>query len=296
MNVSRILLVEDDNIIAGFIKHTFAGSHIEIIRYADAESAWRELTRHGTNFDAILLDRLLPEMDGMTLLRQIKNSPDLCKIPIIMETSINDINGIEEGLAAGVLYYLTKPLQPKLLLTVVEAAITSQHQLVEAQVAVQQAGKALLFIESGVFRYRTLTDAHELACGLARGFSDPERIVIGLKELLINAVEHGNIDISYKEKTQLVIDGQWDEEVERRLTLPEYRERTVTVTLTREKTNLVLTIQDQGAGFNWQKYMNLDPKRAFDPHGRGIAMSRMMSFDSLEYQGNGNTVIVKGKY
>ncbi|WP_255573591.1 hypothetical protein [Deefgea tanakiae] len=39
--------------------------------------------------------------------------------------------------------------------------------------------------------------------------------------------------------------------------------------------------------------MEFSPDRAFDPHGRGISMARMMSFDSLEYQGNGNEVLVR---
>lgn len=67
----------------------------------------------------------------------------------------------------------------------------------------------------------------------------------------------------------------------------------MTVTLAREASGLALTIQDQGAGFDWLKYLDFDPKRAFDTHGRGIATSRMMSFDSLEYRGNDNTVVVK---
>jgi len=47
---------------------------------------------------------------------------------------------------------------------------------------------------------------------------------------------------------------------------------------------------DQGAGFDWQSYLEMSPDRAFDSHGRGIAMSRMLSFVALEYTGNGNTV------
>jgi anti-sigma regulatory factor (Ser/Thr protein kinase) len=67
----------------------------------------------------------------------------------------------------------------------------------------------------------------------------------------------------------------------------------VTVTLSREAGDITLTIQDEGDGFDWRKYLEFDPERAFDPHGRGIAMARMMSFDALDYQGNGNTVVVK---
>jgi hypothetical protein len=54
-------------------------------------------------------------------------------------------------------------------------------------------------------------------------------------------------------------------------------------------------IKDQGDGFDFEKYLDMDPARAFDTHGRGIAMSRMLSFDSLDYRGCGNEVEVTVK-
>jgi hypothetical protein len=48
---------------------------------------------------------------------------------------------------------------------------------------------------------------------------------------------------------------------------------------------------DQGAGFDWQRYLDFDPERATDPNGRGIAMARLMSFESLSYSGCGNCVV-----
>jgi hypothetical protein len=57
-----------------------------------------------------------------------------------------------------------------------------------------------------------------------------------------------------------------------------------------------MTVQDEGVGFDWEKYLQFDPERAFDPHGRGIALANKMSFDSLTYLGNGNTVEVKINY
>jgi anti-sigma regulatory factor (Ser/Thr protein kinase) len=65
------------------------------------------------------------------------------------------------------------------------------------------------------------------------------------------------------------------------------------VILARDAGGITLTIRDEGDGFAWQKYLDFDPERAFDPNGRGIAMARMMSFDAVEYQGNGNTVVLK---
>lgn len=293
MNEPCILLVEDEDIVAGFIEHTLAGNHLDVVRTADAESAWQKLEGDNAGFGTILLDRQLPGMDGMSLLHKIKGHPGLLDIPVVMETAVDDAESIRDGLAAGAYYYLTKPLQPKLLLAVVNAALAQHRQSTELRKAVREAGNALSYIESGTFRYRTLEDARELASSLAHCYPDTQRVAVGLQELLVNAIEHGNLGISYAEKTQLILDGQWADEVERRLALPEYRDRTAIAILSKDAENIILTIRDQGAGFDWQKYLEFDPERAFDPNGRGITMARMMSFDTVEYQGNGNTVTTK---
>ncbi|MBF0127452.1 MAG: response regulator, partial [Magnetococcales bacterium] len=49
---------------------------------------------------------------------------------------------------------------------------------------------------------------------------------------------------------------------------------------------------DQGVGFDWQSYMEFNASRAFDNHGRGIAMAKGLSFDRVEYRGRGNEVMV----
>jgi hypothetical protein len=52
-----------------------------------------------------------------------------------------------------------------------------------------------------------------------------------------------------------------------------------------------VTITDQGNGFDWQTYVEFSPERVFDLHGRGIAMSKAVCFDSLDYLGKGNSVV-----
>jgi two-component system cell cycle response regulator len=46
-----------------------------------------------------------------------------------------------------------------------------------------------------------------------------------------------------------------------------------------------------GPGFDWKKYMVIEPSRAKDNHGRGIAQARAMSFDRLSYNDTGNQVV-----
>ena len=130
-----------------------------------------------------------------------------------------------------------------------------------------------------------------LADFFAHACPQPDKVILGLRELLINAVEHGNLGISYAEKGSLIDEDLIQQEIARRMALEVNRQKRVEVVFERSPSALVFTITDQGQGFDWERYLDFDPERVFDPNGRGIAMARTTSFDSIEYQGNGNTVV-----
>ena len=79
----------------------------------------------------------------------------------------------------------------------------------------------------------------------------------------------------------------------RRLSLPEYAQRTVSLEFRRNGGAVEVLITDQGNGFDWRPYLELDASRAFHSHGRGIALARKLSFESLEYLGKGNQVLAR---
>jgi anti-sigma regulatory factor (Ser/Thr protein kinase) len=147
-------------------------------------------------------------------------------------------------------------------------------------------------MDKGKFTFQTLEEARNLAALLANACSDADHVVLGLTELMVNAVEHGNLGISYAEKTRLNALGEWESEVERRLKMPENASRRAIVQFERKENRIRFIILDQGAGFEWENYLDLSPDRAFDSHGRGIAMARSISFDQIEFRGNGNEVSV----
>ncbi|MCK4797112.1 MAG: ATP-binding protein [Spirochaetes bacterium] len=125
-----------------------------------------------------------------------------------------------------------------------------------------------------------------------------ENIKFGIQEILINAIEHGNLDISYKEKTMLLKKGydlpQIIEKYSKRI---KYSKRKVSIefTLTREKA--IYVIKDQGKGFDWRALSDFsDSKKLILEHGRGIMISKRY-FDELNYNEKGNevTLIVNKK-
>ncbi|ULA62659.1 MAG: PAS domain S-box protein [Nitrospira sp.] len=156
----------------------------------------------------------------------------------------------------------------------------------------QTIAHTMQLLRHGHFELHTLTEARNLAELLAYAFPDPSRTQVGLTELFVNGVEHGNLGLSYEEKTALLEAGTLDREIARRLALPEYARKRVWVSMDRTETQLRVSVADEGAGFDWAQYLSADATRPGEGHGRGIAMAKAISFDKLEYQGRGNQVVV----
>lgn len=211
---------------------------------------------------------------------------------MIFQTARAEKEDIIDGLQAGAYYYLTKPFEEEALRSIVRAAVSERRDYQSLEESIQKHTDSLGLLSEGVFVYQTLEEARDLASVLARTCGESRGAVLGLSELMINAVEHGNTGITYADKTRLNRAGAWGAEVERRLQLEDYRDKVVTVLLEKGKGAIRITIEDEGLGFAWEDYLEMQPERAFDSHGRGIAMANGNCFQSLEYSGTGNKVTV----
>lgn len=144
------------------------------------------------------------------------------------------------------------------------------------------------------FRMRTLEEIHQLSHSLSLHFPKPEQFVTGIYELLLNAVEHGNLGLGFEAKTQLICEGKWKEEITRRLMLEKYAEKEVHITLAHNTRESRLTIADQGAGFPWREYVGRQANGR-TPNGRGLLIAFSSKFDRIMFNAAGNevTCIVK---
>jgi len=288
-----ILLVDDEPFNLEILEEYLEDGGYTLDTADDGAEAWEKLEADPGGYDIVILDRMMPRMDGLEVLRRMKAHNELDTVPVILQTAMAAQDEINAGLAAGAFYYLTKPFDEEMLRNVVATAVEDRRRYRQMQESIDAASRLFGMMRRASFQIRTVEESRDLATMLANACPDPNRSVVGLLELLLNAVEHGNLGITYEEKSVLREQGTWEEEIERRLRMPGYAERWVDVGFTRDDSAVEIHIKDQGEGFEWEKYLDFDPERAFDSHGRGIAMSRMMSFDELAYRGRGNEVVVK---
>lgn len=89
--------------------------------------------------DLILLDVMMPEMDGFEVLRRLKADPDMAHIPVIFVTARGDQDGEEEGLIAGAVDYVAKPIRPRILMARVKTHLALADQQNSYRLQVREA-------------------------------------------------------------------------------------------------------------------------------------------------------------
>lgn len=289
----KILIVDDDEsnreIIEEYLK-LGPNAGYQFIHCENGKIGLEKLIEYAEKVDVVLLDRMMPVMSGVEFLKEWGKDEKLKNIPVIMQTASNESEHLTEGFQLGVYHYLVKPYMPAVLNSVVKAAIDFYTMQRELSSAVSNSEGLFRYVDKATFKIRTINDAQSISVGLAQLFPNPNKVVVGISEILINSIEHGNLGITYDKKTDLNMQCQWKEEVERRLNLEENLEKMVIITYEKMKDKIILKMRDQGKGFNYEQYLEFDPRRSTDNHGRGIAFAQSLSFDEIQYVGNGNEV------
>jgi len=105
-NKTKILLIEDDPFLLSMYATKFELENFEVIIAEDGEKGLKSAAREMPSI--ILLDILLPKMDGFEVLKELKDNKETCHIPVILLTNLSQKNEIEQGLSMGAEDYLIK--------------------------------------------------------------------------------------------------------------------------------------------------------------------------------------------
>ena len=286
----RVLAVEDEATSLAILTSLLEDLGYEVLEAQRGREALDIVDREAASLDAIVLDKVMPEMDGLEVVSHLKDDARARHIPVIMVTGSTKPEEVKEGIDAGVFYYLTKPYEDKVFTSVITSAVRQSNRHATLKKELQKHHTSFGYINRAEFTIQKMAEAEDLACFIANCFPSPDIVLPGLAGLLTNAVEHGNLEIGYETKSELLKDGEWREEIERRQDMEKFAGRKVFVTLEKSEDEIKVEIKDEGPGFNWQQYMEVDPARALDAHGRGIAQANKISFDAVEYNDKGNAV------
>ncbi len=125
MPTTKVLLVEDDRPLAEIIEYNLNANGFEVIRSSDGQDALNQV--HQRTPDIILLDLMIPVIDGLEVCRRLRASPETANIPILILTAKSEEVDQIVGYRVGADDYVTKPFSVRVLMERVKS-LQRRHQ------------------------------------------------------------------------------------------------------------------------------------------------------------------------
>ena len=285
----KVMAVDDDEINLEILIKNLKDSGYDTLAYNDGQEAWQHMNDNPESFDIVLLDKMMPKMNGIDLLCKMKEHSLLKNVPVIIQTGDVGVNEVKEGMDRGAYYYLCKPFDPTVMVAMVNAASRDCIKRNNIYKHITDETTIAEMLIDGSFEYGSIAEAKKLASALSFNAQKPDRIYTALLELMVNSIEHGMLDIGYEEKGKLLSSGRLMEEVNKRLSTPQNSNKKVRVVVKCHANEIEVVISDGGNGFKWQKYIDFDPLRLTEPNGRGIATAKLMG-TKVNFNETGNVV------
>jgi len=126
MNKTVILIIEDDKEIQELLSHSLSKEGWKLVFAKTGEEGLKILKTQKAN--CILLDIMLPGMDGLKVIKKIKEAEQYARTPVIMTTAKGEESDIITGLELGADDYVVKPYSPKVLIARIRAALRRQEE------------------------------------------------------------------------------------------------------------------------------------------------------------------------
>ncbi|NOT23811.1 MAG: response regulator [Nitrospiraceae bacterium] len=287
---TRTLLVVADNVDTQtvILEHARAHGHSVISATTPALGL---STFDMTQPDIVITDLFLPEQGGITLVKQIRERRPTC--PVVLLTDVGHGESTMEGLRAGALDYVQQPIHEESFAQVLQRAIHSLPASVDDAPGVDRLEYVLVMGPDPSYVESTV---NWLIQGTAMGLMEMRQLHLraALQELVMNAVEHGCLELRYQDKIEAMAKDQYDELISRRRQEARFRDRKVTIRAIYDKRQQALTyrIADEGKGFNWKTLVSSrhDVCPTGDASGRGVFLTRSF-FPDILYNDRGNEVM-----
>lgn len=287
----KVMIVDDDAITLDLIENILQTAGYETRTASDVRMGFS--VYEDFRPDLVITDIEMPGMNGLELLSAIRNRGT--ETIILVVTGNGNKEYAIQALRSGANNYLYKPIDQNILLSLV----ANYSSLIEARLREKAVTR---FITQSKLEV-TLNNSNDLTYSIveylvaqAEGFLAPDDLPMlrmGLIELITNAIEHGNLGITYEMKSKALesLDG-YTQLIAERMADPRYAQRCVTIKSQIDREGCEWIIRDEGEGFDWQAIPNeMDAETLYASHGRGIFISRLQ-FDRMEYNHKGNEVRV----
>ncbi len=284
----QLLVIDPCSDTQARIAEQLQGRGFSVVAASDLTTAFTMIDMAAP--DIVITDLFLPEATGLTVIKELKIRHELCPVIVMAKDAPEPM--IIQALRIGAADYLHKPV--------------TGEELVLALQRAQNLTPGHLGDIPGVCRaeYRLTVDSDPthipamiswLIKTTASTLPPARRLHLrgALQELLFNAIEHGNLEIVYREKQEALAEGRYEQLLARRLAQARLRDRRVRIHVAHDTdaNSLVYRITDEGKGFKWQSLLARSQEvcESEDANGRGVFLARSF-FPSMTYNERGNEV------
>jgi DNA-binding response OmpR family regulator/anti-sigma regulatory factor (Ser/Thr protein kinase) len=293
----KILIVDDDKYIT-LLLYNFLDDEGYVCETAEDGLEALERVRKGNTYDMVLLDFVMPRMNGLEFLAAVRDIDP--KLPVMMISGYRTRENTLEALKLGAIGFIKKPFSLK-------EVLKNMRLVLQASKSKKALGPIIPFLKKGSMEFVFKTRAVEpdkislyLATHLGEmGFIEGHRIstvALAFNEVITNAVEHGNLELPVNyflenpggETTEMVA-----EEGIERLRSTQYADRNLTIRYQCENDETRVSVTDEGPGFDVDSVLEFiacrDDSAAADHIGRGLILIKY-AVDEVLFNDRGNEV------
>lgn len=292
----KILIVDDDKYVS-LLLYNFLEDEGYVCETAEDGLEALEKVSKGTNYDLVLLDFVMPRMNGLEFLSSVKEiSPDLL---VMMISGYRTRENTLEALKLGAIGFIKKPFS-------LQDVLKSLKLVFHTSKSKKELGPMIPYLKKGSMEFVFKTSEIEpdkvslyLSTHLGEmGFIEGRRIstvALALNEVLTNAIEHGNLELP----VNYLIEGDDNndkdtlaETKEQRLKDPSFANRNIIIKYQFVNDETSVTIADEGNGFDttaFDKCQKHEDEINVDDCGRGLILLKF-AVDEISFNTEGNEV------
>jgi CheY-like chemotaxis protein len=286
----RILIVDDQEALRALLARLLVREGFDPVEAADGQQAV-ELFKSQSPL-VVVSDIMMPRMDGLALLNEIKRIDR--NATVILMTGQGNEDMLLKALRGGATNFFKKPFNVRELIdeirTVVDFRIEAARSTLFSPFLMEETKSFLIPRADSAYFPIINQITLQLPCLLPEG--EILNLKIGIEEMITNAVEHGNLGISFEEKNKAIAEGRLADLFEERGRTSDAAGRTVHVTSHLATGFFKITIRDEGRGFDWRALPEVAPQNLLSYNGRGIFLTKIY-FDEVRYNDAGNEVTLR---
>jgi len=240
----------------------------------------------------VVSDIMMPRMDGLTLLNEIRRIDR--NATVILMTGQGNEDVLLKALRGGATNFFKKPFNVRELIDeirkVVEFRLEAARSSLFSPLLVEETKRFVMPRADSPFFPIINQITLQLPCLLPQ--EDILNLKIGIEEVITNAIEHGNLGISFEEKSKAIQEGRLAELIADKGRESDAAGRAVGITSRLSPRLFEITIRDDGKGFDWRTLPAVEPENLLAFNGRGIFLTKIY-FDEVTYNNAGNEVTLR---